>query len=206
MVMKMSECYGMCEDCAIQAATPQDIVYEIHITVKNADVDKFKEACQEIGVKPVLLDLQKEGLFDLMTSSVYKPETSEFFHIDLCLAQAEALTIIAQLTLKGFTAIRSKIETVPWNPAIRVMKTGYGESHLAVYCDDVSRLKSLVEPYGGHVSNNVFKKVDTIPVIMITLREYNNDIQKLLDKTDTIEAFLREKGYGIHKKITESFS
>ena len=49
--------------------------FEIHITVKGADAGMFKTACEEIGIKPVLIDAQTqdgESVFmDLQTSQVH---------------------------------------------------------------------------------------------------------------------------------------
>ena len=119
--------------------------FEIHITVNVVDewdskatlfgfeIEHFRNTCDEIGVKPIVLDLEmKEGtLKDVMTSSKHFGDNRS--------AYEEANRIANELTSLGYKVVRKKIETVPWHPAAPTFKTGepipngcYFESHIGV--------------------------------------------------------------------------
>lgn len=153
--------------------------YEIHVTVKSADVSYFKEVCAEINVKPLLLDLQNHSessvLQELMTSSIHLGNNSS--------AYTELQRIVNYLIIKGFPVVRQKIETVPWHPAAPsnkhsnpiMPKDCYFESHLAIVAnaDTVNDLRELVIKQGCHLSSNVFKIIDDKNFkIMCTYRKY----------------------------------
>lgn len=150
-------------------------LYEIHITVINVTPAEFKQACHELGIKPIVLQLQSKsaGLIpDAMTSSKY---SGSFVG-----AQAQSVEIAQALNDRGIETIRTKIETVPWNPLVlrSVGKPGtYFESHLAlkinrdVLSEKLSILKELCADFDLHLSRNVFKEFDDHIIQMATLRE-----------------------------------
>lgn len=128
--------------------------YEIHVTVDTSenffecDIDGFKSKCQEIDVKPIVLDLEmKEGtLKDIMTSSKHFGDNRT--------AYEEANRIANKLTSFGYKVVRNKIETVPWHPAAPTFKTGepipngcYFESHIGVVIspDEKEALQEFVQ-------------------------------------------------------------
>ena len=128
--------------------------YEIHVTVDTSenffecDIDGFKSKCQEIDVKPIVLDLEmKEGtLKDIMTSSKHFGDNRT--------AYEEANRIANKLTSFGYKVVRNKIETVPWHPAAPTFKTGepipngcYFESHIGVVIspDEKGALQEFVQ-------------------------------------------------------------
>jgi NTP pyrophosphatase (non-canonical NTP hydrolase) len=128
--------------------------FEIHITVDTSenffecDIDGFKSKCQEIDVKPIVLDLEmKEGtLKDVMTSSKHFGDNRS--------AYEEANRIANELTSFGYKVVRKKIETVPWHPAAPTFNTGepipngcYFESHIGVVISPEEKpyLEGLVE-------------------------------------------------------------
>jgi len=129
--------------------------YEIHVTIdvesysiKNGGLEDFKSDCNEIGVKPIVLDLEmKEGtLKDVMTSSKHFGDNRT--------AYEEANRIANKLTSFGYKVVRNKIETVPWHPAAPTFKTGepipngcYFESHIGVVIspDEKEALQEFVQ-------------------------------------------------------------
>ena len=128
--------------------------YEIHVTVDTSenffecDIDGFKSKCQEIDVKPIILDLEmKEGtLKDVMTSSKHFGDNRT--------AYEEANRIANKLTSFGYKVVRNKIETVPWHPAAPTLNTGepipngcYFESHIGVVIspDEKEALQEFVQ-------------------------------------------------------------
>jgi NTP pyrophosphatase (non-canonical NTP hydrolase) len=128
--------------------------YEIHVTVDTESfvytggLEDFKSDCNEIGVKPIVLDLEmKEGtLKDVMTSSKHFGDNRT--------AYEEANRIANKLTSFGYKVVRNKIETVPWHPAAPTFKTGepipngcYFESHIGVVIlpDEKEALQEFVQ-------------------------------------------------------------
>jgi hypothetical protein len=129
--------------------------FEIHITIDleklletNFTIDKFREDCKSIEVKPIVLDLEmKEGtLKDVMTSSKHFGDNRT--------AYEEANRIANELTSFGYKVVRKKIETVPWHPAAPTFNTGepipngcYFESHIGVVISPEEKpyLEGLVE-------------------------------------------------------------
>ena len=147
--------------------------YEIHVTVKTEEVNRFIEECGVVGVKPIVLDLQKQdggSIQDVMTSSkVTGDDYAAFWHLR---------EISRSLTEKGFTVVREKIETVPWHPEAIVhdenSKEGYFEAHFPILVAPVylPDLKIVTKNHGLHLSKNPFKvRSDGGLIQMATLRK-----------------------------------
>ncbi len=192
--------------CAVANADPvtRPIVYEIHVTVKNARVPEFQAACAALDVKSVLLELQREdhdSLFDLMTSSTFRGE-------DQWDAQFKTLEIGTALTAKGFEVIRYKIETVPWHPAARKRKgdNQYFETHLPITlrnATDAFGIGYLANEFGLHLSRNTFKKnADGTQIVMATYRTFD-DVDTFLERTHEIADAIRDAGFTLDKIISE---
>jgi hypothetical protein len=93
-----------------QDASPQ-FDYEIHITVKTSDVEKFKMICSNIGVKAIVVELSEDGQHsDVMTSSTIKDDEK------MLNVHSEIERICNAFTDNSLSPIRSKVETVPWHP------------------------------------------------------------------------------------------
>ncbi len=155
------------------------VPFEIHITVKEAQVESFKTACTLLGVKPLLIDLQDQGgetiFHDLQTSSVHSGTNTS--------AYAEMRRISERLTKAGFEVIREKIETVPWHPAApsrehdneTMPPNCYFECHFGLITDEwpLDKLRHMLTRRGCRLSRNIFKKVDEKRVkVMATYRAY----------------------------------
>lgn len=174
--------------------------YEIHVTIKSTkDIEYFKKICQELEVKPIILDLQV--MSDYMTSSVFMGNNGE--------AIREVERISKGLKDKGFDVLREKVETVPWHPAAPREKDQhpimpdncYFECHLAVklHENQQEELENLIQDVGKegmrlHKSRNIFKKyIDGQITQMLTYRlydktyeEFKANIQILEQKIKTI--------------------
>lgn len=186
------------------------VPYEIHITVQSdtASIDRFKEACAEIEVKPIVLSLQTTQashiMQDVMTSSVFLGDNTSVYN--------RATQIADSLTEKGFTVVRKKIETVPWHPAAPsnrgdvMPKNCYFESHVAVRtsAEKKERLRALAEKYNAHMSKNVFKVVDENNFVqMMTLRWYDGIYSDFDSLVDGFIDELKTSGFDLDKKIVE---
>lgn len=153
------------------------IPFEIHVTAScSTDITKFKTVCGDIGVKPIVLDLQTNSgvMEDVMTSSVHVGTNRS--------AYEEVRRISKELMDAGFDVIRQKIETVPWHPAAPkdqhgvMPKSCYFESHLAVVVYDQHQerqLSIIANHHNAHLSQNRFKTLDNGSyVMMVTYRSY----------------------------------
>jgi NTP pyrophosphatase (non-canonical NTP hydrolase) len=202
--------------------------YEIHVTVDTSenffecDIDGFKSKCQEIDVKPIVLDLEmKEGtLKDVMTSSKHFGDNRT--------AYEEANRIANKLTSLGYKVVRNKIETVPWHPAAPTFNTGepipngcYFESHIGVVItpDEKELLKEFVDglnkgcteagriELGGtsKLSQNFFKKSKDGSkfVNMLTYRDNMTCKEDFEHAVDAIKWSLTECNFDFEKVEVE---
>lgn len=155
--------------------------YEIHVTVKASPwltFEFFDKACKEIGVKPIILDLQREStvvLTDVMTSSKHFGDNKS--------AYLEAQRISHELQRDGWEIARIKIETVPWHPAApqekgdQMPQDCYFESHIAVRLSN--KIRSAFEHRMAalhvdvHLSKNPLKvHADGSETVLLTYRQY----------------------------------
>jgi hypothetical protein len=167
-----------------QAVSQGKLPYEIHITVKEAQIKHFQQVCHNLGVKPIMLDLQQPGsdnvphqvIKDVMTSSTLMGNNTQ--------AWAEMERIAKGLECENLSVVRKKIETVPWHPAApsdqdalpEMPKDCYFESHIAVIVDDPAT-RSKIDLYclenNLHASRNAFKHYgDGSYKLMLTHRAY----------------------------------
>ena len=168
--------------------------YEIHVTVRTNEVERFQEVCKTIGVKPIILDLQKKSgdvLCEVMTSS-----TISTYDKTVVEAKAAMVGICVLLTKEGFEVIRSKIETVPWHPLAPSEHNGaqhfegsHFETHFGVVInsiEDVESLTDIARTFKLHLSKNIFKRrPDGSYIQMVTYRSYDKvseDFSLLVDQ------------------------
>lgn len=181
--------------------------FEIHITVDVSKVyqldeiaiDKmitsFKNVCQELNVKPIILDLENNGstiMNDVMTSSVHFGDNNS--------AQRAAHELAYNLKSDGYKVSRIKIETVPWHPAAPSIydtnwimpENSYFESHLRIVTSIERKpvLVKIAKELGAHLSRNFFKRINPDEyIIMMTIREdgeSKESFQMIVDKAKTV--------------------
>lgn len=203
--------------------------YEIHVTVGVdekydglVEIEHFKSTCQEIGVKPIILDLEmKEGFIkDVMTSSKHFGDNRT--------AYEEANRIANKLTSFGYKVVRNKIETVPWHPAAPTFNTGepipngcYFESHIGVVIlpEQKEDLQEFVQglndrcteagiiELGGtcKLSQNFFKKSKDGSkfVNMLTYRDNMTSRKKFENDVEAIKWSLERCGFEFEKVEVE---
>jgi len=188
--------------------------YEIHVTVKRPnDLETFKEDCKEIGVKPIVIDLERDGetvLSDVMTSSVHFGDNKS--------ASEEAERIKKRLEnppyfYVKYTVLRVKIETVPWHPVAPTAKNGfkmkednYFESHLRIVTTSERRelLEKIADLKKAHLSRNFFKKVnDNEYIIMMTLRWHKGVYENFKMEVDTLKILLENYNFEVDKTEIE---
>ena len=226
MLIKKSEKWGSLQSKEEQATFP--LPFEIHVTIgidesnsldKVIEIENFKSNCKEIGVKPIVIDLEiNDGsiLKDVMTSSKHFGDNRT--------AYEESERIIKELKDKGYKVVRNKIETVPWHPAAPVISTGkeiengcYFEAHIGVIINNNEK-RSLnhfvneflmngeeVELTGtAKLSQNFFKKCDDGKFVnMLTYRSNTCGKVKFLAEIETIKYLLDKHCYEYEKVETE---
>lgn len=186
--------------------------YEIHITVQRpTNMLVFKMACEELNVKPLVIDLQKDEeviMQDVMTSSVHYGDNRS--------AYDTAMGLRYDLSMKGYCVDRVKIETVPWHPAAPsrdddkyvMPQDSYFESHLRIKTNnDKSNLNFLertAKKFNAHLSRNFFKKLnDNEYIIMMTLRSTDKTRERFKEIVDELKHYLTLTGYIVDKVEVE---
>lgn len=212
MVALKTEKWAMLQYKESQIVYP--LPYEIHVTVKlsedtnlrHAALDTFKYDCGEVGVKPIVLDLQtQQGISimdDVMTSSKHFGDNTSAF--------MEARRIAEELSWRGYDVVRTKIETVPWHPAAPIDNQlmppdCYFESHIPIIVEN-DRIDALRQqlPVGLHLSQNVFKQnEDGTVVIMGTLRSYDMSSSAFQCEVKRVVEYLTVYGYSVGKTHVE---
>lgn len=191
------------------------IPYEIHVTVQLVPTESayewqlktFKNACIEMGIKPIVLDLENNGeiiMKDVMTSSKHIGNNAS--------AYEECQGIYNVLTNIGFKVVRSKIETVPWHPAAPINegdempKDCYFEAHIGciITPNQKSKLNDIAKANNAHLSRNFFKKMeDGRFVNMITLRHYDGTYDNFMEYLENLKECLTYNNIEYDKVITE---
>jgi len=226
MMVRKAEKWGSLQAKEEQATFP--LPFEIHVTVDvdleigegdvlnswSGSISRFKEDCVEIGVKPIVIDLEiNDGsiLKDVMTSSKHFGDNRS--------AYEESERIVSELKDKGYKVVRNKIETVPWHPAAPQDKDKdhplwhgdpipngcYFESHIGVIVtkDTKEDLEELVDflnesicEFSGtaKLSKNFFKKTeDGIFVNMLTYRSNMANAKEFEAEVRSIERIISGK-------------
>lgn len=148
MLIRKSEKWSKLQAAEEKAEFP--LPFEIHVTIKpdntyiNFTIDEFKNDCELIGVKPIVIDLEiNDGsiIKDVMTSSKHFGDNRS--------AYEESVRIVNELESRGYIVVRNKIESVPWHmqaPSIlttdkEITNGCYFESHIGVSIQPSDKIK-----------------------------------------------------------------
>jgi NTP pyrophosphatase (non-canonical NTP hydrolase) len=222
MLVKKTEKWGSLQAKEEQATFP--LPFEIHVTIEAnsflESISEFKEDCKDIGVKPIVIDLEiNDGsiIKDVMTSS-------KFFG-DNRTAYEESERIVKELRDRGYDVVRNKIESVPWHPAAPVISRGeaipngcYFESHIGVtiYPEQKEDLQTFIRSTltNGHLielsgtaklSQNFFKKSNDGSRFVNMLTYRSNMCGRPLFEAEVkgIKHLLKEEGFDFEKVEVE---
>jgi NTP pyrophosphatase (non-canonical NTP hydrolase) len=222
MLVKKTEKWGSLQAKEEQATFP--LPFEIHVTIEAKSflesISEFKEDCKDIGVKPIVIDLEiNDGsiIKDVMTSS-------KFFG-DNRTAYEESERIVKELRDRGYDVVRNKIESVPWHPAAPVISRGeaipngcYFESHIGVtiYPEQKEDLQTFIRSTltNGHLielsgtaklSQNFFKKSNDGSRFVNMLTYRSNMCGRPLFEAEVkgIKHLLKEEGFDFEKVEVE---
>lgn len=186
--------------------------FELHVTVKFESKQKnfledFKTACQQLNVKPILLDLENThggSIKDVMTSSK--------FYGDNRTAYEEVQRIMKGLKQSGFKVLREKVETVPWHPGAPkksgdvMPKNCYFEAHISCIISEKQKkqLQEIANREDAHLSKNIFKKLDEDKFVnMMTVRNYGDCFLVFEGRMKWITEILSNNKVQYEKIITE---
>jgi len=176
---------------------------------ENRDIDVYKLDCAMIGVKPLIIDLERDGesiMKDAQTSSTIIGNNREAF--------LESERIALEMRGKGYEVIRQKVETVPWHPAapcqehhkVLMPKNCYFEAHFSCVITKGQKdlLANIAAANNSHISRNFFKKLgDGKFVNMITTREYEGTYEKFLVHLEKLKTSLKDNNVLFEKEIVE---
>jgi len=195
-----------CTDCPFELVGLEMIGgttghFEIHVTVTTADIEGFREACAELGVKPIVIEFQKwlDGPTDTQVMTTHRIVGT--YHD----AYFSAMAVGHTLNLQDFEVTRTKIECGPADAGS--LPILYMESHLAfnLFEHDVDQLRQHASDIGVHMSRNAFKKDKGLlkSTYMVTIREYDIDPGPFVGHTKYIRDSFARQGFGRARLIIE---
>jgi hypothetical protein len=161
------------------------IHYEFHITVSALDLEKFKQDCQDLGMRYVILELQdaNSGEFFQDVQTTYREQLQDD---EAAFVKSEGLQ--QSLRDRGYDVVRSKIEAAPNHPDVikaylngKFREGSYFESHLRVKINDDVVQRPYIDKFAPikryHVSRNIYKRIDENSYkLMVTKRSNHPDI------------------------------
>lgn len=153
--------------------------FEVHITVKTNNIEKFINDCSDIKVKPIVINMENVNEQQVMTSSKHRSDNYKSVYD----------SIKHQLINKGYNIERIKVEKNPND--IKDKQHIYFESHLRVSFDDKEENKSLLSQilnkHNVHLSRNMFKKHKDKCFYMCTLRNKNTNIISFRNEIEKVK-------------------
>ena len=160
-------------------------LFETHVTVsleEGQKIEDFSEVCNALGVKPIFIQLPSGKVPSQPMTAVDSEGT-------LSSVRADAFSLAMKLKESGYTVIRVKVETSPFNEDLpqsaedskKLPGTMYFEYHVKLllgknHYDDVIATDICVE-FGAHLSKNAFKiREDGLTEKFLTLRMYDKGL------------------------------
>lgn len=188
---------------------------EVHITVRNPDLDAFRAFCADHDLKPIILDLQTRTgtsvLQDVMTAKTYHVSRG-----GLPAVYYDTINTTMAMTDAGFEWPRIKMETVPWHPLAQFFDAGklndelknvYYEAHIQVFVQVgmEGEIAEIAKDHSAHISRNVYKKgpSDDVNIYIMTLRPETKTAAALESALSALADDLRSEGFAIRKMESE---
>lgn len=177
-------------------------MFEVHITVqslKNSELEQFKQFCKQIGAKPILIALPKGRMTQqAMISKVFTGL------VEGQLGQ-EIKQLKAQFVDAGYEIIRTKVEVPLEYIAMGVKEFPdyhgqYFEWHGKVEFDEIEHLQGAIRYLDAHISRNGLK--DENNRRFVTVRAYHTQ-RFFMNKVDTVVQALEHHGLKLVKQAYE---
>lgn len=208
-VIEKSKKWSELQNREVNAKFP--VPFEIHVTVdatqKDFDVERFRNVCKLIDVKPIVLDLQKGSLTDVMTSSVIIADNRGAYN--------ELERIVKKLKTANFSVVREKIESVPHHPSApskhyldpKMPQGSYFETHFNILIrnkEEAHLVEEIKKNFDCHLSKNKYKvNEDGTYNQMMTYRSYDKVREDFLEEIEKIRQALFQAKLEIEKVIVE---
>lgn len=146
------------------------MLYELHLTTKpETDPSEWEEVCEDLGVKPLHIELaggNPRNPRQLMTASTHEGHDGS--------AYAWRHNLIAELSFRGFSVIRAKLE-VPLDKSALYDKPVYHEAHVKALVP-LHKVNAAIQRgnlTGWIMSRNLlFPEVDGLAKVYFTRRIY----------------------------------
>lgn len=164
--------------------------FEIHSTVElpiESDIEKFKNHCNAIGVKPIIIQTQNGSRLDHQVMTASKHVFDDY--LPTLKSQYETLQGF------GYTIIRQKVEKRPEEQSDTNFK--YYETHFRLRLPkDYNRsdLSSMCDKFDVHMSRNLFKSDEFFDYQMITHRTPTNSYTGFMSVVQMIKSELDKMG------------
>ena len=199
-----------CPDCPFELLEGMDQRglsdhFEIHMTVQTDDVHRFRVACENEGIKVIVITYNNGTAVPGV-----QPMTAQRVVGTLADVRDEIDRIRAVFAAYRFKEVRLKIETGP-SGALDYDKV-YMEGHLAIKIKPAqyAELHGLCEQIGIHMSRNAIKPQEPgsngegWATYMVTHRSYTAGARDFIYEIKQARKALHEQGYPAHKTIVET--
>lgn len=177
------------------------IDFEIHLTtsrISEKEIPKFEKFCQDINVKPILIELSS-GIHS------QQPMISKVIRIsdeNSLIEEVEAIEL--KFEKMNYRIIRRKIEVPYWH--LEESKSFFKESkkylewHGKISIDRNQLIKDVLIKYGAHLSKNSLKSDPNRKFLTMRSEE---DISDFKSKIDRLKIDLSAQGISIFKEELE---
>lgn len=176
--------------------------FEFHVTVTNLHItekEAFVKLCEAEQLKPLMIVLDKGNYINqpMFTGLI---RSDSFQEADIVIEK-----IINKFQENGFTITRKKVETSPkeeeyFHQLLTKNSKPYFEWHGKVEVDNVSMVKNLCTPLGGHISRNSLNPNGRVR--FITVREYESK-EKFYRRVEKLLSILQVNKIEILKEVYE---
>lgn len=184
--------------------------FEAHVTVDAADLaerERFQTACDEMGVKSVLIELPRG-----QTRS--QPMTSTYHRGELAEVVEQVAGLSRSLRQRGFRVTRLKLEAVTTNEGVpasdeeaRAFPAGnYFEFHVKLTlpaASDLEELRAVCTRHKAHLSSNARKRDGDAAQRFVTMRLYGVGRDTAEAKFDELYLELVGMGYPLSNQLKE---
>ena len=142
------------------------MVFETHITVDAAKIQRWKEFCADAFIKPLLIQLSHgENPRQLMCSAPFSADHDEGEH--------KSMELRKKVEAAGFRVLRVKLEC-PLDYSAMFHYPAYYEFHMKLILDEAGakKIPAVCQELGLRASRNLFSAGDGLQKWYLTGRDY----------------------------------
>ena len=177
-------------------------IFEIHITVQcdsDNDMSLFLERCRLHNIKPIVIELSNgDYVKQVMTSSFIVGQ-----YKDEIMAKTKATVMkLFENTVLFDKIVRIKVESLARNPGVPLDGNDepdkYFEFHYKIAItntEDYDKVRNIIKSFGGRLSRNAFKNLETNKHYFITKRVHNGGQIVAMAEYNELNDVLCSSGY-----------